>query len=86
MYKTCTCCGIKKPIKEFPIAEKSNPGIGKWRGDCKKCHSKHTYNLYKEREMTKAPHRYYECDECDSINSKKFKNCKTCGTPYWGDK
>lgn len=51
VLKTCTFCGMSKPLSDFPKNGKDEFGKTKYRDDCKTC-----YNIRRRENATKKKH------------------------------
>ena len=51
VLKTCTFCGMSKPLNDFPKNGKDEFGEPKYRDDCKTC-----YNIRRRENATKKKH------------------------------
>jgi hypothetical protein len=72
--KTCTACGLEKPLSDFfgPYLDKSS-GRQKWKGACKACSAE------RQAARSKAPGKYALARERRLRDFPGSKVCTGCG-------
>ena len=72
MSKTCTKCGVVKPLDDFHRDKRSPDGR---RSDCKECVREYTRRHYEENrdKMRERNHRYHE-ENRDKVRERKHRH------------
>ena len=66
--KTCTMCGMEKPVTEFPKRSRAKDGLSHW---CKACYKKWAAEYYlKNKERLQAQHQRYRLSHLEDTRRK----------------